>query len=360
MKGSELWVLNGRWFKFPFWVNWSGEIAILESAATVQMGIQHEAISEFLKIRGRMVNGKWCLPRHEFADVFEKGETHRNPDEYVTWTPSKKSQPKTEPIDLNFKISPEADAFIRELHQQTGIVPFHVLQQVFYYISRQSREWLVNKEKSVDLGFAVLHPSPYRANWKSILTSQFSWLGGIIAHKTGAQKERFFYESGFAEAMMSPLLLAYDKRKLRGDVIYWGIDVELKPVWYKDVHAHERAKLKAGRAAYFKNVNQTLKRRLQLSLRLYTQWLSQIRIPSAKLVEGQHPGSTWLMPYIPKGRVLAKPYPNPDIPVVVDGSISITESGIKPPMEKPDEGVPPVPFIQPIRQNVRDAGGDVG
>jgi hypothetical protein len=360
MKGSELWVLDGKWFKFPYWVNWQDDIAILYSPAAVLLGVQHQAVSDFLKLRGRMVDGKWCLPRHEFANVFEKGEVNRNPDEYVVWTPHKKAQPKTEPIDLNYRISPEADAFIRELHENTGLVPLHVLQQVYFCISRQAREWLINKEKPVDLGFAVLHSSPYRANWRSIITSQFPWLGAAIQNKSKAHVERFLYESGFADALLDPLLLAYDKNPKRGDVIYRGIDVELKKIWYKDIHRHEREKLKLGRTAYLKNVTNTLKRRIQISLRLYTQWLAQIRRSSAKLVEGQYPGSTWLMPFIPKGSVRAKPFPCPDLPAVVDNNLSIKESSIKEPVEKPDAGVSPMPFIQPIRQDVRHGGGDAG
>lgn len=173
------------------------------------------------------------------------------------------------------------------------------------------------------------------------------------------KKQRFIYDSGIGDAMLEPDMLAY----MPGlDIVYTGIEIEYKRIWFTNVKKHELEKLrKKGRSGYAKSILNSCRKALVSShCDLFSQWLSQTRRPAAKLVDGNVPSSVALVPFVPKGCV--RPQPPKSCPTFVCQPDNLTERAAKQRglVDEPSEEVLQVPPVQPTPTDVRDSERDAG
>src|ERR1700745_1698384 len=108
-----------------------------------------------------------------------------------------KSKPNIKVLDSMERRTAEYRAFLKHVADTTGVASYEQLALVWPAIQQGALEWLVVRKKSVDLGFAILHPCPLRANWKSILLAKFPTLGPTLVGKSQADKEKLLELSGF-------------------------------------------------------------------------------------------------------------------------------------------------------------------
>lgn len=139
--------------------------------------------------------------------------------------------------------------------------------------------------KSVDLGFAMLHPCPYRANWKNYLIQRFGGMGQWIRGKSRAERERILRESGMPIEMQDVYLMA-----VRGGVAYFGLEVVPKRSWwFYMLKVQKRLLAAAGPVGYLRGMGRIVSRLKERMIESHFSHLHQIALPCGK----KHSGRYW-------------------------------------------------------------------
>lgn len=267
---------------------------------------------------------------------------------------SKTLEPHTHPRPADMQTvsvrSREYQDFLKYIANSTGQASYEQMAILYPAICQAAMEWMLVEKRSVDFGFVILHPSPYRANWKQIMIALFPTLGTALIGRPRLVKEALLTSTGFTTKLFSGELLAVSS----GRYVVWGIETELKRSWWKALFRLETATLSAlgsvQYAAFTAKQIQKLKPRL---VNAYLSFLRQVSYPCAKIQQSRTYRRGFIAPFVPKGRV--RPVAAGDIPVVAvvprqpeDIAVrSVAEVAI------PDAGVPSVPNFPPIETDLR-------
>ena len=197
--------------------------------------------------------------------------------------------------------APELRAFLMHVVRETGVTDFRSLAVIWSAICQAALSWLIREKKSIDLGFCVIHPTPFRANWKQILVAQFPKLGGKLAGKGREAKATYLEDSGFTNALGDASLPAISE----DDSIMYGVEVETRRVWNKAVLRHESDKLrKLGSSGYQTyTARQILVRLKNKMIGAYISFLNKISLPCGAVRRSRVDRSPLLVKYVPKGKI---------------------------------------------------------
>lgn len=354
MMDKELWVLSGRspvLWTIPFYVAYdSNGLAVMESAMSLTLR-QREAVAERLSLIGERKDGFWHVKR---TDLEQAGTITAggDPELYFSWSLPRPQDEKPDP-DKDQRSEFLDALFMAGVGKSRGELEYYWNQ-----FCRHMLDWLLNKQKPVDLYFLKLHPTPYRANWKQILCGRYPKLWRTVGQKSGAMRDLILDQSGFREHLLCLDLLAWN---MRDGICYRHVEVEHCKGWWSNVRNTERARMiNAGVFGYAKNVTDCLKRNLAASLRIYGAYLAQIARPSVAHVEGDAYGEYRFVPNVPRGHT--RPYPPRT--VLQDGVFSSKIPDFVPARQPADEDgeksvLLKMPVVQRPDEDLRDGGGDV-
>lgn len=258
---------------------------------------------------------------------------------------------------LSEERSKEYDAFLKYVAQSTGAINYSQLSILYPAICQAAMEWLLVQKKSVDFGFALLHPRPHRANWQQIMVALFPKLGPTLLGKPRLEKEALLTASGFNTKLLSGETLAVAAERY----IAWGIEVEPKRSWWKAMFRFEASKLSAlGSTNYAAFTARQITNLRPKLTRVYLSFLKQIAYPCAKISKSRLCGRGFIVPYTPKGRVRA--VAASDIPVVA--VVPRAPEELPTPSLKEvvleNAGLPPVRSFQPENVDLRFLDGAEG
>lgn len=246
---QETWILDGPHWKLPLWVKPPKEG---ESESELRLGaglhlltIQRKTAGALLDQIARRVGTRWFIHREMLSTVARR--TTRTPEECVVWNPS------TERPEQYGKLRfgrPDADEFCRTFFRMNQCLRIQDITEVVYLwnaFCKHMFNWLLNMQKPVDLVFAILHPCPYRVDWKEQMKGN----------------------------LLEPCLL----ESAEDDTIHWGIEVEPTEVWNKHVAKLEAQRKKDKATRYWHSVVDMLKRRSSDMIRLYERYSAKKVIP---------------------------------------------------------------------------------
>lgn len=353
----ELWQISGGWWRLPFWVEKDNDSAAMVPAVPM-LGRWVEVVDGFLESRGVKEKGRWLISVHELSNI--GSPSNKEPEALVVWNPEDERRKQAKVPTFEVRISEAADAFLTDFVQKSGMIQPQELRLLWRALEKHALDWMINRERPLDLGFVVLHPIPYRANWKQIVLGWFPKFGLGWRRLSKAKRRLFLYESGIAESLLNPDLFSFNQKE---DLIYWHIDVQYKKPWWKNVLAHERKKRRLkGPSGYAKNVFDSCKRLLDRNLALFTDFHSQMARPSAKCFDGGVAGVIRLAPFIPKKGIRPTAAEDGHGPVVLATepepvTIPTPSPGV---MAGENEGVHEVPDIQSPPEDVRHGGPSDG
>lgn len=191
-------------------------------------------------------------------------------------------------------------SFIKYVAQSTGQISYDQLLILYPAICQAAMQWMLQEHKPVDFGFCLLHPSPYRANWKQIMVASFPKLGPTLLGKSSAIKEALMTSTGFFTKMLSGELLAIANDRYA----LWGIDLELKRSWWRAAHRLEFYKFtRLGSIEYAAYLaRQIVKLRPKITS-AYLSFLRQISLPLARIRKSTAYHRGYITPFVPKDRV---------------------------------------------------------
>lgn len=350
----ELWVLSGRspvLWTIPFYVVYDADGMALMESAMILSARQREAVAERLSLTASIKGQFWCMKPTDLeqaATIAAGGD----PELYFSWSLPRPEEEKHTP-DRDDRSEFLDALFMAGVGKTRGELEYY-----FNQICRHALDWLLNKQKPVDLYFVKLHPTPYRANWKQILCSRYPKLWRAVGTKTGPRRELMLLQSGFTDDLLCLDLLAYN---VKDDYCYRRVEVEHCKTWWSNVKNTERARM-AGRGVYdyAKNVTDCVKKGMEASLRIYGAYLAQIARPSVAHVEGDAYGEYRFIANVPRGHT--RPYP-PRV-IAQDGVFpsklpDFIPAGRPPDADETQPGVLHLPAVQPQADDVRNGGADV-
>ena len=167
-------------------------------------------------------------------------------------------------------------------------------------------------------------------------------------------KEHLLVISGFNDELVSLDLLSYH-RTLK--TCRRHITVEHTPAWWRVMHKAETQRLfRLGHDRYAAYFLDSVRRFHATAKKLYLAWLAQIKATVVAHVAGEHPGTVRFVPHTPIVRAtIARHSFLP--PVIGNRPAPFKPASVEIVVSRPDEGVPQVPAVQPLPQDLRDGAG---
>jgi hypothetical protein len=272
----ELWLIGEPSWSFPLdlqRLDGQDVVGVCPSDIPI-LAVQRSVIYAKLSSIASYNEGRWWLLESELR----KHASHvtGDPESFVTWCPM---EPRVE-----FRTSGENSEFFKS-YAIEGVLrdPFQA-EIVFNSFCKFMLHWMLNKQKSVDLGFCELCPVPYRPNWYQMILEKDLALAAQV--KLDGKHE--WLSAGFTslvgrnipEHLLDPKLTFWN---VEDKHFYWSIAARPKSLWWRMVKLVERARAGKHRGGYGIKVGETLKRMLPQSMRLYASFLQQVRLPYSRL-----------------------------------------------------------------------------
>lgn len=253
----------------------------------------------------------------------------------------------------------DLEAFLEKAADNSGLISRAQMKLTWQILQEAALDHLARERKSLDLGFCVIHPCPYRGSWKAQLYQATPSLVQGLKGQPQKLHEAIFGLAGVNDQMRNTSMLAFDTRH---KTCYWGLEVEPKKGWYRASMEHENRKISAlGASGYFKYVAKALTRLRPRLRSVYLGWLKTLSKPMAapgRTSQGRPP---YLAARVPRGRA------TPDTPSYLPephydyGDTTLLAQQTEPDsIHRSHEGVLSLPDLQPRAIDLRDAGGAAG
>lgn len=223
-------------------------------AAVPLLKIQRQVLNELLCLHGRPFNGMWRLSPYELGRVAETRADGTDPEELVVWG-RRRSPPRPSKT--------EQDAFVDQLHL-SGIGSHAECTLWWNTICNAALDWLINKERPLDMGFIRLHNSPYRISWQDRISRRWSEHG----------RPRDMHR----DLLNSSLFLTGDY----GELVR-HIDVEHTPTWWTTIKQVEVTRLALLKDDYAGQILASIRGRLSTTIRILEAWALHHLAPSAAI-----------------------------------------------------------------------------
>lgn len=162
----------------------------------------------------------------------------------------------------------ERDEFLDDVYQRGLGRSRDEVEYWFNQFCNAMFDWLINREKPVDLYFARIHPMPFRTNWK-------------------IKARQWIKKYGMTGLVDDGKLFALD-----GDVCLRYLEIELLKPWRRSTLKVEQQRLKVlGRLGYAKAILESGRRQADAATRILRDWKADAKTQSVVFFEGGGAGS---------------------------------------------------------------------
>lgn len=263
----ELWTVRGnrpRLWTIPVWVEQKEKRARIFAAIPL-LATQLRALHWRLTDQGAQREGdEWEISAKKLK-LIAMASPVIDPEYLLTWEHLRSADlPKRKR-----SISQDQHDFVDDMYLRGIGQSREVLRYWFVEFSNQMLDWLINHERPVDLGFCILHPSPYRLGWQHRIYEGVKNYG----QKRGPRHKR-------AVGQLEKRYLIVDQ----GRHCRRTIEIEFPRTWWKIIDKVESERLELlGDYGYAANFMASVRRREAVSYRLYNQWMAG-RLGSASSV----------------------------------------------------------------------------
>ena len=232
--------------------------------------------------------------------------------------------------------------FINYVSAKVGANPA-VMKAVWAAIVQEAPAYLLEEQRSINMGFVEFTAIPYRENWKQVLHAKFPKLVPSIKKVPSGMAEAYLFNVGWDAELLSSELCEFHRN---GSHFGWSIESRTKKQWELIVNKYEKSQReREGAAKYAKRWIKVVTRISGKILRYFVNYVAKTSIPCAAVRDGGNKRGNYLVPHVPKGRVRPTAPQNNTIFAVSDTK----EGEIKPPTSASVQGeiekVPPVPLI---------------
>lgn len=274
----ELWEVSGIGWRLPISVEWHGNLSITRvrmgggiALLKMQRAVLRKVLDKVGEHRDDNRNAWWILP-DDLNAIAQKVESEDpDPEDVVLWSIEAGRKETVTPI---FE-SAMCNEFL-EFYCRDGLLGEPVEAAVAYQdFCNHGLRWMLLHQKPWDLGFAVLYPTPMRADWKQIIE-------GLILKQQGKRYSRIKDLTGKLDYFVMGELLSL---LWGGELIRWNIEVKLRKGWHlvnlrMERSKHAKGKPKQRNQTYTSLVNETLRRLLPYHCELFLSYLRQTTCPT--------------------------------------------------------------------------------
>lgn len=250
-------------------------------------------------------NGQYMVE----APVFEQ-KAHKapgvTPDCYRKWPGVESKVPAALQVQVQASDEPEpqddAARFLDYVHKQTG-VSRKLLKLAWWSMAETAPQWLFAEHRPIDLGYAVLHPVPYRVDWKEILLKQDPAIAQDFKLPPG-EREQALQRQGFMARLATGDLMAIDAITHR---VHWTLECIPTKTLEQRCEQIEITQIRFGVTRYIERYEKILANLLPTIVSIFGAWLPKMALPFAKIRAGTRAGSRRMVPTRPEKREYERP-----------------------------------------------------
>lgn len=180
----------------------------------------------------------------------------------------------------------ETNEMLEEFAVGTGI---DRVQALLYYqaLCHTMMVQLCIRKKSINFGWAVIHPCPYRVNWKDQVYRSMNWVYQMMRGISKRERWRLWHE-GMGAATMSDTAMFGGMRGL----VFFSPELQVTQRWWRWTVRMERGVFrKLGKVKYRKYVMSNVLRLYERMVDVWMSWRSQLSLPGVQVLEGRYIGS---------------------------------------------------------------------
>jgi hypothetical protein len=266
---EEVWLIRGSapvLWTIPFWINFEeerSETATMFSAIPL-LRPHLEAVKTLLAEIATYDKAMWTINRMDIERIGARVDmtTGVEIEELFTWERRKSHQ--IDPAAREAR--KDIDEFLDSLYQTGLPISRDWLGVIYHQICTHALDWLINKERPLDLYFVKLHNCPFRMDWKE-------WM---------ARLRRFRCKYGSKDLTRRTETLRLER---------W-IEVEPAKLWINQVKRVEDLRVQqVGWRKYATYVSRASARFDETSRRIYDRWVENHRRAPRPFIEGRRAGN---------------------------------------------------------------------
>ena len=236
----------------------------------------------------------------------------------------------------------EASHFINYVASRVGAKP-SVMKAVWAAIIQEAPAYLLEEQRTINMGFLELTAIPYRENWKQVQHAKFPKLVPSLKKIPKEMAEAYLFNVGWDAELLNSELCEFHRN---GGHFGWSLEARTKRQWELISYEYERKQReRLGAGKYAKRWIKAVNRVAGKIFRYFVNYVAKTTIPCAAIRDGGNKRGNYLVPCGPKGKVYPTAPQNHEIHIVSD----VQEGEIKSPKKASILGeikeVPPVPII---------------
>ena len=271
---QELWTIRGNepviW-QIPCYVMRENRAELSVFEAVPLLKIHKAAFDAHMEQFARKETGLWLIAKSELNRIGTPMEAGTDPETCFAWErPRKAKRPEFRP-----NLRKNRDDFLDALYLDGVGESRDEVEHWWYVFCQHALNWLVNRERPVDMYFADLVPLPFVNHWLHLMERR--------RFNMWRRRKTLTKRENLEKYLTEPHLLAGDK----GNVIRRKLELELKPLWWetiKRVETERRHRL--GSDEYAAAVKASIKRAIPAAVRIVRTYVAQ----KNSLVVGFEPG----------------------------------------------------------------------
>lgn len=349
---DELWMIRGSkpvLWTMPFRVNAIGGAEVEAHLDWPMLSTRQAAAVACLMLEyGRPYNGMWRLTLWQLRKIGSRARDGETAEDLFSWERARESQqPKYNPDRRA-----ERDEFLTALYQNGVGSSLTEVEAWWQHFCNHALDWLLNKEKPVDMYFLKLHPTPLRRNWDYKAWSYFRRYKEIPKHPTPSD---LLANKAAANAFRSARWLAV----MPGRICERHVMIEHTRMWWALMKKVEETRLKVLKVnSYAQAVLDSLARGVGAAARVYSEWaIHSAHSQGYNLSSGVH-GLPRIIQALQPGKCGAK-----GNRILWSAKIQRKREAIARHrarrVSRPNEKLPAMPAVQPEAENVRNGRPDV-
>ncbi len=295
---TELWVIVGEGWELPVLADpYGSPVSHYRLRPPLDCGITEEmlrTLDERIAPIRAPADTNHVIVKYEDLQVVGRKAVGITPGYYLKWPGLK---PKTEDqVDRESVRTAPADTdagkdFCAYLHRLTGVTDYPTLRLIWKAICQYGPRYMLEKRKPLNFGFCKIIPSPYRANWKGLLTTRFP----------RSNQEEVLQSEKFTQEMCNTVLAAI---RNRDHICHYGLEVISDDDWHTVADAYEEKRRKAlGGLAYAEFWRRSIGKLHPYLLAAFREWARAIRLPCGQLGDGLLFGGRPIIPWVPLGKI---------------------------------------------------------
>lgn len=312
---------------------------------------QKKAADSVIAQVGRPFNGAWKITLEELESIAYPTDGG-DPEQYFSW--QRRNAPDyTTPKTAERRA--DLDEFIDSVYQ-TGIGNSRAEVGLWWEMfCNLGLDWMLNKNRALDLGFVKLHPSPYRRDWQRVLVYKIWNVIYVLRRFYVRPKARKIWREILFDRFKSPMMWAFNGRICRR-----YIDIEHKAGWVNSMVAVETARQKQMGSDYIPYVQASIQRRLKTSVRLFRLWAMDCLYPRGKSVKSRDRRSVKYVPVESPVGVLYEWVKPGAKHRLADGDLPFKARWRKPvPLHQKDGDLPGLSSLRQEAEDLRNSRQDV-